>query len=251
MNIFTLIFEQPLYNLLVWFYVNLPITDIGLSIIIVTVLIKGVLFPLTFKSLKSQRELQEIQPKIAELKEKYKDDKEKMATEMMAIYKEHNVNPLASCLPLLIQLPIFLALFRVLRTGLGDVNTELLYTWVPNPGMIDGIAFGFLDLAEISIPLAILAAAAQYVQARFTIARRPDKSVANKPGAMDEAMMASMNKMMIYFMPAVTLMIGSTSLPGGVMLYWFSTTALTAALYAIFLGKKKDKAKAAPEQKNG
>lgn len=250
MNLFTLIFEQPLYNLLVWLYVNLPVMDIGLAIIVVTLLVKGVLFPLTFKSLKSQRELQEIQPKIAELKEKYKDDKEKMATEMMAIYKEHNVNPLASCLPLLIQLPIFIALFRVLREGLGEVNAELLYGFVPNPEVINSMSFGIVDLAELSIPLAILAAAAQYVQARFTIARRPEKSIANKPGATDEAMMASMNKMMMYFMPAITLIIGSTSLPGGVMLYWFATTALTAVLYAIFLGKKKESDKNELEKKD-
>ncbi|MCH8049348.1 membrane protein insertase YidC [Patescibacteria group bacterium] len=242
MQWFTIIFEQPLYNLLVWLYINLPGADIGLAIIVVTVIIKGVLFPLTFKSLKSQREMQEIQPKIQELRQQYKDDKERMAKELMSVYKDHNVNPLASCLPLLIQLPIFIALFRVLKDGLGEVNADLLYAFVPNPGMIDAVSLGFINLAEIFIPLAILAAAAQYFQAKLTIAQRPPKTVRKEKAAMDENMMASMNKMMLYFMPVITLVIGVTSLPGGVMLYWFVTTALTAVLYSIFLKKKKEPA---------
>jgi len=241
MNLFQLVFEQPFYNLLIWLYEVLPGGDIGFAIIVVTLIIKGILFPLTFKSLKSQRDLQAIQPKIKEIREKYKDDKEKQAQELMAVYKNNNVNPLSSCLPLLIQLPIFIALFRVLRTGIGEVNADMLYAFVPNPGTIDAMFLGVVNLAEISIPLAILAAVAQYFQAKRTMAKQPAKEVRKEPGVMDENMMASMNKMMLYFMPVLTLIIGTTSLPGGVMLYWFSTTALTVVLYSIFLkDDKKD-----------
>ncbi|MFH1712043.1 MAG: YidC/Oxa1 family membrane protein insertase [Patescibacteria group bacterium] len=243
MNLFQIVFEQPFYNLLVWLYDVLPGADIGIAIIIITLLIKGILFPLTFRSLKSQRDLQAIQPKIKEIREQYKDDKEKMAQELMAVYKNNNVNPLSSCLPLLIQLPIFIALFRVLRTGIGEVNVDMLYNFVPNPGTIDAMFLGVVNLAEISIPLAVLAAIAQYFQAKQTIAKQPIKEVRKEPGAMDENMMASMNKMMLYFMPILTLIIGTTSLPGGVMLYWLSTTALTIILYRIFLNKKDDEKK--------
>lgn len=241
MNIFTVVLYQPMYNLLVFFYDILPVQDIGLSIIIVTIIIKGILFPLTFKSLKSQKDMQEIQPMIKEIREKYKDDKEKQATELMAVYKEHKVNPFASCLPLLIQLPIFIALFRVLQEGLGDVKSELLYSFVQNPGVIDPMFFNFVDLSVVSIPFAVMAAIAQYFQVKRTMARRPIKEVREKEGAKDEDMMANMNKMMLYFMPGITLVIGTTSLPGGVMLYWLTTTILTIALYAIFLpDKNKD-----------
>lgn len=238
MGFFFTVFYQPLYNLLVWLFDVLPVESLGIPIIITTVLIKGVLFPLTFKSLKSQRELQEIQPKIKKIREEYKEDREKMAQELMAVYKDHNVNPLASCLPLLIQLPIFFALFRVLQDGLTEVNPDYLYGFVENPGTINTIFLG-INLAEVSIPLAILTAIAQYFQAKQTIGRRPDPMVRNKDGAKDEDMMASMNKMMIYFIPAISLIAGVTSLQGGVMLYWFSTTVLTYILYSIFLPKKK------------
>lgn len=239
-DLFTTVLYQPMYNLLVFFYDVLPFNDIGVAIILVTLIVKGLLFPLTFKTLKSQKDMQEIQPKIKEIRNKYKDDKEKMAQELMAVYKENNVNPLASCLPLLIQLPIFIALFRVLQKGLGEVNADLLYGFVSNPGVIDPMFAGLIDLSVISIPLAILAGIAQYFQVKRTMARRPAKEVRKKEGAKDEDMMATMNKSMLYFMPAFTLFIGVTSLPGGVMLYWLATTVLTIVLYAIFLPKKKE-----------
>lgn len=242
MGFFFVTFYQPLYNLLVGLYAVLPVESIGIPIILVTLLIKGVLFPLTFKSLKSQRTMQEMQPRIKAIREEFKDDKEKMSKELMAVYKEHNVNPLSSCLPLLIQLPIFFALFRVLQDGLTEVNPDFLYSFVPNPGVINSMFLG-IDLAAISIPLAVLTAIAQYFQAKQTMSKRPAPAVRNKEGAKDEDMLASMNKMMIYFIPAISLIVGSTSLQGGVMLYWFSTTLLTFVLYAIFLPKNKKKEK--------
>lgn len=237
---FYTIFYEPLYNLLVFFYDLFPSAGIGLAIILVTLLIKGILFPFTFKSLKSQRSMQELQPKIAKIREELKDDKEKMAQELMAVYKDNNVNPFSSCLPLLIQLPIFFALFRVLRDGITEVKADMLYSFIPAPDVIDAMFLGMINLAEVSIPLAVLAAIAQYFQVKKTMAQKPAKEVKGSSGAMDEGMMANMNKMMLYFMPAITLMIGVTSLPGGVMLYWLSTTFLTLVLYSIFLKAPKE-----------
>lgn len=240
MNIFFTVLYQPIYNLLVLFYDILPLNDIGLAIILLTLIIKGILFPFTFKTLKSQRDMQAIQPKIAQIREQYKDDKEKMAAELMNVYKNNNVNPLASCLPLLIQLPIFIALFRVLRDGLGTVNADILYSFIPNPEVMNTMFLGLIDLTAISIPLAILAAIAQFYQAKQTMARKPAKEVEGKPGTQDEMMAANMSKMMLYFIPIMTLVIGITSLPGGVMLYWLATTLLTVVLYSIFLPKQKE-----------
>ncbi|MBT3230537.1 membrane protein insertase YidC [Candidatus Uhrbacteria bacterium] len=240
MELFYTVFYEPLYNLLVFFYDLFPSAGIGLAIILVTLLIKGILFPFTFKSLKSQRSMQELQPKIAKIREEFKEDKEKMAQELMAVYKDNNVNPFSSCLPLLIQLPIFFALFRVLRDGIVEVKADMLYSFIPAPDIIDSMFLGMIDLAEVSIPLAVLAAIAQYFQVKRTMAQKPAKEVKKSSGAMDENMMANMSKMMLYFMPAITLVIGVTSLPGGVMLYWLSTTFLTIVLYSIFLPKKKE-----------
>ncbi len=238
MGFFTVAFYQPIYNLLVWLYQVLPGGDIGFSIIVITVLVKGALFPLTFRMLRSQKQMQELQPKIKEIREKYKDDKEKLAAEMMQVYKENKVNPFASCLPLLIQLPIFIAIYRVLRDGLGAVDDTLLYSFVSNPGELDAMFFGVINLGAIFIPFGIVAAILQFIQAKQTLARKVDKAADKSSGAMDEKMAANMGKMMLYFMPAFTLML-SFSLPAGVMLYWLTTTGLTIILYHVFLGDKK------------
>jgi YidC/Oxa1 family membrane protein insertase len=163
-----------------------------------------------------------------------------MAAELMEIYKENKVNPFASCLPLLIQLPIFLALYQVLRDGLGEVDAELLYPFISNPEALNPMFLGAIDLTLISIPFAVGTAVFQYFQAKQALGRRPEKEVKDSSGAMDENMAANMGKMMMYFIPAFTLVLGVTSLPGGVMLYWMTTTLLTIILYHVFLGKKKE-----------
>jgi YidC/Oxa1 family membrane protein insertase len=97
----------------------------GLSIIALTVLIRAILIPLTYKQLKGMRALQALQPQIKELQEKYKNDKQRMQQEMMRFYKENKVNPFASCIPLLAQLPVFITLFNVLRHDLPkDIGCE-------------------------------------------------------------------------------------------------------------------------------
>src|SRR5262245_35472412 len=113
-DIFSVVLYQPLYNLLVFLYDLLPWGGLGLAITLVTIIVKGAVFPLTFKSMKAQKQLQEVQPKIAAIKAQYKDDKEAMAKELMATYKENKVNPFASCLPTILQLVVFITLFRVL-----------------------------------------------------------------------------------------------------------------------------------------
>lgn len=229
---------QPLYNLLVLLYNFMPWGGLGLAIILVTILIKLAVFPLTFKSMKVQKDMQELQPKIAEIKAKYKDEKELMAKELMAVYKVHKVNPFASCLPTILQIAIFLTLYRVLSAGIENVNGDFLYSFVSNPVTMEHMFLG-LNLAVISVPLAILAGAMQYFQARQMITRRPPKSVRASSGALDEDMTATMNKMMLYMLPVMMLVLGVTTLPGGTTLYIFVSTLLTYILYAIFIKAPK------------
>ncbi len=233
-NIFFTSLYQPLYNLLVLFYDLLPWGGLGLSIILVTILVKCLVFPLTFKSMKAQKEMQEIQPKIAEIRAKYKDNQEQMAKELMAVYKDHKVNPFASCLPLILQLVIFITLYRVLLAGIETVNGDTLYAFVPNPGVMDHMFLG-MNLAEISIPLAILSAVMQFFQARQMVSRRPPVAARQGTAALDEDMTASMNKMMLYVLPVMMLVLGVTTLPGGTTLYIFVSTLLTYLLYAVFI----------------
>src|SRR3989338_8207042 len=110
-QIFNLIFYQPILNLLVFLYNIVPGHDIGLAIIIMTVIIKLILLPLSKQSIRSQKAMQDLQPKIEEIKKKYANNKEEQGRAMMQLYKQEKVNPFSSCLPLLIQLPFLFAVF--------------------------------------------------------------------------------------------------------------------------------------------
>lgn len=234
MGIFKTIFYVPLLNLLVWFYTVLPWQDLGLAIILVTVLIKLVLYPLNRKAIVSQKALQDLQPKTEELKKKYGNDKEKLARATMELYKNEHINPASSCLPILVQLPFLFAVYQVFRTGLSNGTLEYLYPFVNNPGTLHTIAFGFIDLSERSIVLAVLAGAAQFWQGRMLATKRPPIQAA---GARDENITAIMNKQMVYVMPVLTVFIG-ISFPAGLTLYWFVNTLLTGAQQLIVFRKK-------------
>ncbi|MFA5124821.1 MAG: YidC/Oxa1 family membrane protein insertase [Patescibacteria group bacterium] len=238
-NIFNLICYQPLLNLLVFVYNTIPGHDIGLVIIILTLLIKLALYLPSRSTIKAQQSLQELQPKIDEMKEKYKDDKERQAKEMMNLYKEHKINPLSSCLPLLIQLPFLIAIYQVFNTGLRNGSLSLLYPFITNPGHINSLAFGFLDMAKPQWILAVLAGAAQYWQASMMIAKRP---VIKNKDSKDEDMSAIMSRQMTVMMPLMTIVIG-WSLPSGLVFYWLLLTVFTS-LQQLITKKKMIPAKA-------
>lgn len=234
-NIFTTVFYQPILNLLVLLYNIMPFNDFGAAIIALTLIIKLVFWPLGRSAIKSQKALQDLQPKIEELKKKYADDKAASSQAMMALYKENKINPFSSCLPLLIQLPFLWAVYRVFRDGL-DNNLGLVYSFINKPEVINTFSFGFLDLAKPNTYLALLAGAAQFWQAKMMITKKPEIKT---EGAKDENMMAIMNKQMLYIMPAVTVFIGF-SLPGGLTLYWFVLTLLTAIQQVVTFKKKSN-----------
>lgn len=233
--LFTKIFYQPILNLLVFLYNTISFHDLGVAIILLTVVIKLILWPLSKKSIKSQKEMQEIQPKINALKKEYANDKQKMSTELMQLYKDHNVNPFSSCLPLLIQIPVLLAVFMVFRNGLSG-NLDLVYAFIPKPDQLNPMAFGFLDLAVRNIPLAILAGLAQFWQTKMLMANNKKDEVVKTVtiGADGKEQMVKaepdmatiMNKQMLYLMPVFTVFIG-ISLPGGLTFYWLIVTLLT------------------------
>lgn len=225
-ELFHTILYVPIFNLLVWLYNILPGADIGFAIIALTVLIKLVLWPFMTQSLRSQKAMQELQPKIEELKTKHADDREALAKAMMELYQAEKVNPLASCLPLLVQLPVLIALYQVLLAGFGSETLGELYGFIQNPGEINHVFLGAIDLSVASFYLAVLAGYFQFMQTRMLITKRPPKPVQGKKGAMDESMLASMNKSMLMFMPAITVIIGAT-LPAGLTLYWVTVNIVS------------------------
>jgi len=224
-KLFNIILYQPLLNLLVWLYNILPGHDLGLAIIILTIIIRLILWPLSQQSIKAQKALQELQPKLKNLQEKYKNDKQKLALATMELYRENKINPFASLIPIFIQLPILVAVYRVFWKGLKA--TELtLYPFIHNPGTLNPISFGFFDLAKPNLFLAILTGVIQYWQTKMLVKKRPPQEFIKKNGAKDEDMMAIMNRQMSFMMPLFTIIIGIT-LPSGLMIYWLIGLLLT------------------------
>lgn len=244
---YTLLYE-PLFNLLIFFYDVLPGGDLGIAIILLTLIVKLVLFWPSLKTIRSQKALQTVQPKIEEIREKYKDDKEELGRQIMKVYKDNKVNPLSSCLPLLIQLPIILALFRVFQSGLTtDPETgflmadqlEHLYTGLRetySTMAIDETFLGRIDLsANKNIGLALGAAILQFLSARMLSSK---KAEVRSKGAQDENMAAAMNKQLLYIGPIITLVFGY-QFPAGLTLYWLTSTAFTWVQQLIFLKERK------------
>ena len=236
-SLFYAIFYQPILNLLVGLYNILPGHDLGVAIVVLTLLIKVILLPFANKSLKSQKALQILQPKIKEIQTKYKDDKQRLTQELLELYKREKVSPFSSLIPLLIQLPILIALYRVLIKGLSEEKLSGLYSFIYNPEHLNTISFGILNLSEKNLTLAVLAGIAQFIQSKMLVQQKPPEEVSKKPGAKDEAMLSIMNKQMLYFMPAFTVLIGAT-LPSGLTFYWFLSTVLTIIQQYIFFRKK-------------
>ena len=235
MAFFQAILYQPIFNGFIALYNVIP--DIGIVILIITILIKLILYPLTSSSIKSQKALTDLQPKLEEIKKKYGKEQQKIAQETMKLYKDNKVNPLASCLPLLVQLPILISLYYVLRVVLSaDVDFALLYPFVSEPESIKTISLGFIELGNISPILAVLAGGAQFWQAKMMSRKKPPKEAG--AGGKDEGMASMMNKQMLYMMPVLTVVIGF-KLPGGLTLYWFLSTLFTA-LQQLVVFKKKD-----------
>ncbi len=222
-GLFETILYQPLFNLFVGLYNVIP--DVGVVILMVTVLVKAALYPLTTSSIKAQKSLTDMQPKLDALKKQYKDNQQQLAQETMKLYKEHKVNPFGSCLPLLIQIPVFLALYWVLQKGLTGQDFSLLYSFVKNPGTINTVTLHLFDLKNPSPVFAVLAGLAQFWQTKMMTTKRSPKAAGE--AGKDENMMAMMNKQMLYVFPVMTVLIG-LKLPGGLSLYWLLSTVLTA-----------------------
>ncbi len=231
---FRTILYQPLFNILIFLYAYIPGNDLGVAIILLTVLIKLLFFPLSLKAVKSQKALSGIQPKIKEIQEKYKDNKEEQSKKMMELYKEEKINPFSGCLPLLIQLPVLIALFWVFRAfegGISGVEFQMLYSFIPRPETVNPYFLGFLNLVEPSIYIAVLAGISQFLQTRMTLPKTKTEKKAD--------FSSMMQKQMQYFFPVITVVI-LLRLPSAIGLYWMTTTIFTIIQqYVVF--KKKPK----------
>lgn len=235
-DLFIVLFYQPILNLLIFIYNTVPGNDLGVAIILLTLLIKLILFPFSWQQIEAQKALQRLQPKLDEIKEKHKDDKQKLAEAQMGLFKDEKVNPLSSCLPTLIQFPFLIALFYVLKDGLKDQTFHLLYPFISQPGHLNETLFGLLSLTKNhDILLALIVGGIQLFQIYLTM---PQQKKKKKEGSQDD-FSSILNKQLLFFIPVMTGVM-SYQFPNGLGLYWFMQTLLTVGQYWImdFFKKK-------------
>src|SRR3989344_3706366 len=194
-TIFDVLLYKPLFNVLVLIYNYFPGHDFGVAIIVLTVVIKFVLYPLSVKALHSQKVLQRLQPKLQEIQSKFKNDKEKQAQETLELYRKEKINPFSGLFLIIIQLPILIALYRVFWDGLKPEALLKLYIFVVNPIHINAMFFNLVDLSKPNLSFAVLAGIIQFFQTKMIMPNSKKKQV-------KEANMASMmQKQMLYIFP--------------------------------------------------
>ena len=153
---------RPLFNGLIFFYTILPFADLGVSIIMLTIVIRAILAPVLWKAQKAQKDLQLIQPEIKKIQSQFKNDKEGQGKALMEIYARHKVNPFSGCLLMFIQFPILIALLSVFQ-NFDASRLAYLYPFISHPGTIHTISFVFLDLEKVNITLGVIASITQYI----------------------------------------------------------------------------------------
>jgi YidC/Oxa1 family membrane protein insertase len=205
------IIAKPLHFLLRYF--NRFVHNYGVSIIILTILIKIIFWPLTHKSFKSMKEMQKLQPLMAKIREKYKGDREQMQRELMGLYKTYKVNPMGGCLPILIQIPVFFALYRILANSIELRHTPFIL-WITDLSAPDRLLNFSFSIPFMSPPygipvLTLLMGASMYIQQKMSPA----------PGDPAQA------KVMMYL--PIIFIVMFINLPSGLVLYWLTNNILS------------------------
>lgn len=215
-----IILYQPLYNALVFLTDVMPGHSVGLAVILLTIIIRLVLLKPSAQALTMQKKLAALAPELQKLKQQFKDDKSAEAKATLGLYRTHQVNPVGSCLPLLIQLPIFFIFYQVVRTGLSTDSYQFLYPFVPRPAELNTSFFG-IDLTKPD-PwiLPIIVGASQFWQSWQLISQQPR-------GDPKDASQA-ISRQMMYTMPIFLVFI-ARSLPAALGLYWVTTTVFSIA----------------------
>lgn len=236
MNIFDLILNQPITNVLFFFFnilqgLGIPFA-FGFSIILLTVSIRLILLPFTGAQIKMSKKMQEMAPHISAMKEKHKEDKKRQQEELLKLYQEFGVNPLAGCLPLLIQLPVFFSLYHVLggvvthvtKESIVKINNLLYFDWMKVEKAWDpnffGISLGAIPAKEIEkmpflILVPIVTGVLQLILTKMMAPATSPKKEKNK----EDDFQTAFAKQSLFIFP---IMIGffSYSLPFGLSIYW-------------------------------
>ena len=230
MSLFDTILHQPLVNALVLIYEYITFYDLGLAIIVLTIIIRFILFPLFHKATKHQKIVRELQPQVKKLQEQHKNNKEAQAKAIMALYREKEVNPLSSVFMMLLQLPILYAMYSVFNEGFTEKSFAYLYSFVSAPTELNHTLLGLVDLNKVNWIIAILAALIQYFQIRLA---------SQSMSGVEDKTAKRMVTQMSFIAPGIMLFALST-LPAAMGLYWL-TTSVFSVIQQVIVNKHLEK----------
>ena len=231
---FHTVFYDPIYNALVALVALVPGSDVGVAVIIITIIIRIVLLPSSLSAARTQRAMKILEPRIKEVKERHKGDKEKEALETLALYKEAQVNPFASILTVFIQIPVLLALYWVFYyepfSTVSAINAARLYSFTPMPQTVSLEFLGIISVASKSLFLAALAGLTQFIQAHMALSGTMKPS---NDGSMQGNFQKMMGMQLKYVIPFLIAIISYTTF-GAIALY-FITTNIAGSLQELYV----------------
>jgi len=219
-QIYDTILYYPLLNALVFLYNTVALGDLGVAIILLTLAIRIVLYPVFHKSTRHQMVMQELQPKLKKIQTEHKKDMQKQSEAMMALYKEHRVNPFSGIGLLFLQLPILIALYQIFLNIFSPEAMNTLYAFVARPSELNSSFLGLINLAKSNMVVVGLAALLQYVQMRMSF----PKKAPGEPLSPEE----KMSRRMAFIGPVLTIVI-FYRLPAAIGLYWAATSLFSIA----------------------
>ncbi len=259
-NAFNIFIYEPFYNGLIFLSTIFPGSDLGIAVILLTLIVKFILLPITHKSIKTQVKMRILEPEVNALKEKYKEDKEGLARQIMELYRKNNINPFSSCLGVIIQIPIILGLYWVFWKGLsfdpeivasfeyipGYINTSLLnhdilYSFVKTPEFIKSELFGVVDMLGKSVLFALIAGISQYYQIKLTMFDSGEKFSLQSSGSFKDDLAKSMKFQMRYILP-IFVFIFSYTISASIALYWAISNIFTIT-HELLVKRNVDKSK--------
>ena len=236
-SIFHAIIYNPLYNGLVFLVGILPTHDVGLAIVVLTIVVRFILFPLSRRAVQAQLAMKEIAPEVEELKKKHENDREQQSKAIFALYKEKKIHPFAGFMLVLLQFPILIGLYWVFaRGGLPKVDPTLLYSFVHQPVAVNMEFLGIVSMSSRSLILAALAAGTQYVYTRLSMGPPSTKDPSPVESSLSGDLAKSFDLQARYILP---LMIGAIgfSIVAAAPLYW-TTSNVFMILQEYLSGKR-------------
>ena len=223
-SIFNTLIHEPLYNAIVGILHLVPGANLAAAVVILTIVVRSALFPISKKALISQIKMREIQPQLDAARARHQGDQQKIAAETMALYRKNGVNPFASLGMLFIQIPIFIGLYSIFSGSFDVVDPSALYSFVPNlTAAVNPFLWG-IDLREKSFILAAVAAVAQHFAGRFLLS----SAVTTPTEGFQADFSKAMRSMSLYFMPILTF-IFSAAVTAALPLYWIIGSLFTIA----------------------